>query len=62
MTLIEVKNNLMDMFPNNAEQIEEYIAGIRDYNVEDAYDNITYSELEDDFKIFLGFYKTDLED
>jgi hypothetical protein len=62
MTLVEVKNNLTNMFPNNTEQIEEYIMGIRDYDVEDAYNNITYSELEDDFKIFLSFYKTDLED
>lgn len=62
MTLIEVKSNLIEMFPNNAKQIEEYIIGIQDYNAEDAYDIITSSELEDDFKIFLGFYKTDLED
>ena len=62
MTLIEVKSNLIEMFPNNAKQIEEYIIGIQDYNNEDAYDIITSSELEDDFKIFLGFYKTDLED
>lgn len=60
MTLIEVKNNLTDMFPNNAEQIEEYITGIRDYDVEDDYNNITYSELEDDFKIFLSFYEENL--
>ena len=50
------------MFPNNTEQIEEYIIGIEDYNAEDAYDTITSSELEDDFKIFLNFYKTDLGD
>jgi hypothetical protein len=62
MILIEVKNNLIEMFPNNAEQIEEYIIGIQDYNNEDAYDDITISELEEDFKIFLSFYKTDLED
>jgi hypothetical protein len=62
MTLVEIKNNLIGMFPNNMEQIEEYIIGIQDYNAEDAYDTITSSELEDDFKIFLGFYKIDLED
>lgn len=50
------------MFPNNAEQIEEYITGIQDYNIEDIYDNITLSELEEDFKIFLSFYKENLED
>ena len=49
------------MFPNSAEQIEEYIIGIQGYNAEDAYDDITLSELEEDFKIFLNFYKTDLE-
>ncbi len=61
MILIEVKNNLIEMFPNNAKQIEEYIIGIQDYNAEDAYDDITLSELEEDFKIFLNFYKEDLE-
>jgi uncharacterized protein (UPF0248 family) len=55
MTLVEIKNNLTNMFPNNAEQIEEYVIGIRDYDAEEAYDNITLSELEDDFKIFLKF-------
>lgn len=61
MILKEVKSNLIEMFPNSAEQIEEYIIGIQDYNAEDAYDDITLSELEEDFKIFLNFYKTDLE-
>ncbi len=61
MILKEVKSNLIEMFPNNAEQIEEYIIGIQDYNNEEAYDDITISELEEDFKIFLSFYKTDLE-
>jgi hypothetical protein len=61
MILKEVKSNLIEMFPNNAEQIEEYIIGIQDYNAEDAYDDITISELEEDFKIFLNFYKVDLE-
>jgi hypothetical protein len=55
MTLVEIKNNLTNMFPNNAEQIEEYVIGIRDYDTEEAYDDITLSELEDDFKIFLNF-------
>jgi hypothetical protein len=61
MTLTEVKNNLIEMFPNNAKQIEEYIIGIEDYDAEEAYDDITISELEEDFKIFLSFYKIDLE-
>ena len=61
MILKEVKSNLIEMFPNSAEQIEEYIIGIQDYNAEDAYDDITLSELEEDFKIFLNFYKTNLE-
>jgi uncharacterized protein (UPF0248 family) len=60
MTLVEIKNNLTNMFPNNAEQIEEYVIGIRDYDTEEAYDDITLSELEDDFKIFLNFYKKKL--
>ena len=60
MTLIEVKNNLIDMFPNNAEQIEEYITGIIDYDNENEYDNITLSDLEEDFKIFLIFYEENL--
>jgi len=61
MLLTDVKYNLIEMFPNNAKQIEEYIIGIQDYNAEDAYDDITLSELEEDFKIFLNFYKEDLE-
>lgn len=61
MLLTNIKSNLIEMFPNNAKQIEEYIIGIQDYNAEDAYDDITLSELEEDFKIFLNFYKEDLE-
>jgi hypothetical protein len=55
MTLVEIKNNLIEMFPNNTEQIEEYITDIQDYDAEEDYNDITLSELEDDFKIFLKF-------
>jgi hypothetical protein len=43
------------MFPNNTEQIKEYITDIQ------AYDDITLSKLEEEFKIFLNFYKKNLE-
>jgi hypothetical protein len=61
MLITEVKNNLIKIFPNHELQITEYIDGIADYDCEKAYDNITISELEDDFKIFLSFYREDLD-
>lgn len=61
MTLIEVKSNLIKIFPNNEEQIEEYVDGINDYDCEEAYNNITLDGLKEDFELFLTFYTGGLD-
>lgn len=61
MTLPEVESNLKNMFVDRDLQIKEYISGIYDYDNEDAYENITMSELEEDFKLFLTFYEGSLD-
>jgi hypothetical protein len=61
MTLPEVESNLKNMFVDRDLQIKEYVSGIYDYDNEDAYENITMSELEEDFKLFLTFYEGSLD-
>jgi len=61
MTLPEVESNLKNIFVDRDLQIKEYVSGIYDYDNEDAYENITMSELEEDFKLFLTFYEGSLD-